>query len=364
VFNKPNPLMQLFFLALIIGGFAVYVHFGLPLIPNSRLGFIHIPMSFIAVLWLLFTFVLASMAPPGFVTAANAEALEKAYPYDGFLFVRHKCPTCGTPKVARSKHCRMLGRCVEKYDHFCPWINNCVGGLNYKYFLLFVASTAMFLIYGTFVLVNVLLYIIERDNLWNVKFMHTGSNQVMDADWRIVGQYMIAQHGMLLFILVLCSVMALTLVGFTVYQLYLISQGRTANENSKWQDVFDLYYSRKWQEEMQLRAKGEVQSPPDAQLLRADATPLNERLLKDFPAHIPPNVYNKGFWANLKQVLFPVSSEARKQIAQAKRNGVQADSATAKKEPQSDATAPSAKQQEIKTEKPESKNKKKNKKTN
>jgi hypothetical protein len=155
--------MQIFFLMLVVGGFAVFVHLGLPLMPNKRVGPIHIFFAFISVLWVLFTFVIASLARPGFITPINAEALEKLYPYDGFIFVRRTCETCGTPKIARSKHCRMLNKCVEKYDHFCPWINNCVGALNYRFFLLFVLSTALIIVYGTYFLGQLLLWVIERD---------------------------------------------------------------------------------------------------------------------------------------------------------------------------------------------------------
>ena len=38
----------------------------------------------------------------------------------------------------RAHHCRICKRCIRKMDHHCPWINNCVGEWNQKYFLQFL----------------------------------------------------------------------------------------------------------------------------------------------------------------------------------------------------------------------------------
>jgi hypothetical protein len=37
------------------------------------------------------------------------------------------CPECEVIRTPRSRHCNICGRCVDRFDHHCPWINNCVG---------------------------------------------------------------------------------------------------------------------------------------------------------------------------------------------------------------------------------------------
>lgn len=49
-----------------------------------------------------------------------------------------KCVGKETWKPARAHHCSECGFCVFKMDHHCPWVNNCVGHRNMKYFLQFV----------------------------------------------------------------------------------------------------------------------------------------------------------------------------------------------------------------------------------
>jgi len=56
------------------------------------------------------------------------------------LFVR--CETCHLVRPPRASHCKQIGRCVLRYDHYCPWNANAIALGNHKYFLLL-------LLYGT-----------------------------------------------------------------------------------------------------------------------------------------------------------------------------------------------------------------------
>lgn len=103
------------------------------------------------------------------------------------------CPTCLRLKVERCHHCKQCNKCVQKMDHHCPWLANCVGANNYKYFLLtiiygFITSTIvlftfweyiykimliedislLFCIYNLFIYIcNMILWMFNFYLIWN-----------------------------------------------------------------------------------------------------------------------------------------------------------------------------------------------------
>ncbi|GAB4817761.1 hypothetical protein N2152v2_004807 [Parachlorella kessleri] len=48
------------------------------------------------------------------------------------------CVSCKIVRPLRAKHCSVTGRCVQCYDHYCPWVGNCVGKGNRHFFLIFL----------------------------------------------------------------------------------------------------------------------------------------------------------------------------------------------------------------------------------
>lgn len=48
------------------------------------------------------------------------------------------CTRCEMYRPPRAHHCRICKRCIRRMDHHCPWINNCVGERNQKYFMQFL----------------------------------------------------------------------------------------------------------------------------------------------------------------------------------------------------------------------------------
>mmetsp|Transcript_21475 Transcript_21475/g.31148 ORF Transcript_21475/g.31148 Transcript_21475/m.31148 type:complete len:564 (-) Transcript_21475:167-1858(-) len=45
------------------------------------------------------------------------------------------CHSCHVRRPIRAKHCKILGKCIHRFDHFCPFVANTVGRDNYKYFV-------------------------------------------------------------------------------------------------------------------------------------------------------------------------------------------------------------------------------------
>ena len=57
------------------------------------------------------------------------------------------CKTCRIWRPPCASHCSECNVCVERFDHHCPWMGQCIGKRNYRYFLGFVCSTSALSVY-------------------------------------------------------------------------------------------------------------------------------------------------------------------------------------------------------------------------
>jgi palmitoyltransferase len=97
----------------------------------------------------LICFIIACFKSPGYIQSESSSLLvrfiqELSQQLESYQI----CPECCSYRKPRSRHCQVCERCVEKFDHHCPWINNCVGARNLGVFYMFLLVT------NTFLLVN------------------------------------------------------------------------------------------------------------------------------------------------------------------------------------------------------------------
>eukprot|EP01016_Furgasonia_blochmanni_P038035 TRINITY_DN4552_c0_g1_i1.p1 TRINITY_DN4552_c0_g1~~TRINITY_DN4552_c0_g1_i1.p1 ORF type:complete len:471 (+),score=97.19 TRINITY_DN4552_c0_g1_i1:171-1583(+) len=86
------------------------------------------------------------------------------------------CSKCLMIKPSRCHHCRLCNQCVLKMDHHCPWIANCVGFNNHKYFMNMLFYSAVTLLFVSITYTECVadtLFDIEQDPLISYMVLFT-----------------------------------------------------------------------------------------------------------------------------------------------------------------------------------------------
>jgi len=151
-----HVMPPLFVFVLISTVFAVYS--SLHLLPLLQLGMaspdrdksahdrgcLHGAVSQVLSALLVVCFVRAVLADPGRVPAGDAACVAAVLPRElKASGERRFCKGCRAQKPDRAHHCRVCERCVLKMDHHCPWIMNCIGLRNHKFFFLSVVYAVL-----------------------------------------------------------------------------------------------------------------------------------------------------------------------------------------------------------------------------
>ena len=231
-----RPTLVSFFIILI--PFSLFIAFNTNFYKEQLSIFIPLIATFFFIITVILLFM-ASFKDPGILLRFELENniiedRKKCKIFQlGFIQNYKYCGSCKIIRPSRSTHCGDCDNCVEKFDHHCPWVGQCIGKRNYKYFYFFLFNLNVLIIFMTifcvFHIINIIIIKVGEEN----------KNNIISA---ALSEVIIS-----LYIIIYCGLCMIFVTGLFIYHSKIIIKNVTTKEDIKhfWVNVQGNPFARK-----------------------------------------------------------------------------------------------------------------------
>jgi hypothetical protein len=173
----------------------------------------------------IFTHTLSMCKSPGYVEKGwtPSSTLDLSTQNTNEYETQNFCKKCQNYRPPRAHHCKVCKKCVLKMDHHCPWVANCVGFHNQKYFY-------QFLFFATFGdLIGCIILVVKLSDLDGDMKNSTSKVHEIKSVLELIWLYIIPICVMVC--IILAAAMTLSIGILFIFQTKMIIFNQTTIEN-------------------------------------------------------------------------------------------------------------------------------------